>query len=255
MKQNTHGQPQLYLRWTLNERIQHWFLAISFILLVFTGFALKYPETWWAWPFVFASNTIDLRSFLHRLAATVTMALGLYHIGYLIFAERGRQQWRALMLRWQDFRDMRQQILHNLGKAPSEPRYGHFTYWEKLEYWALIWGTVVMAVTGLMLWFENISLRFLPLWALDIATVIHFYEAILATFAIIVWHFYFVIFNPNTYPINFSMFNGHLTHEEMEMEHAGELERIRQAQRSKDKNLQEDGTQSHETEPTHEQKK
>lgn len=217
----------LYLRWTKAERVQHWILAVAFFLLVATGFALKYPESWWAWPFVYAGN-IDLRGILHRAAATAYIALSLYHILYLIFSARGRAQFRALMIRLQDLRDLAWQVRRNLGKHAPAPEYGHFTYWEKIEYWALIWGTVVMVVTGLLLWFENISLRYLPLWALDVATVIHLYEAILASVSILVWHFYFVIFDPNVYPLNFSMVNGYLTQQQMEEEHAGELQELLQ---------------------------
>lgn len=216
-----------FLRWTFNERLQHWVLAISFILLVITGFALKYPESWWAWPFV-VTGAIDLRGFLHRLAATFYLALSIYHLAYLFFTTRGRAKLRALMLKIQDFADMKRQMWRNLGKHAPHPQYGHFTYWEKFEYWALVWGTVIMALTGLILWFENISLRIFPLWIMDVSTVIHFYEAILATLAIFIWHFYFVIFNPTVYPVNFSMFNGYITEEEMLEEHAGELEGIRQ---------------------------
>jgi formate dehydrogenase gamma subunit len=216
-----------YLRWTMTERIQHWVLAITFSLLVITGFALKYPESWWAWPFAMA-GAFDLRGFLHRLAATFYLALSLYHLGYLFFTTRGRAQLRALMLKIQDFIDMKRQVWRNLGKHAPLPQYGHFTYWEKLEYWALAWGTAIMAFTGLILWFENISLKIFPLWILDVSTVIHFYEAILATLAIFIWHFYFVIFNPTVYPVNFSMFNGYITEEGMREEHAGALQEIRQ---------------------------
>lgn len=219
------NDPNLFLRWTKNERIQHWLLAVSFAALVLSGFALKYPDSWWAWHFK-VTGFFDLRGFLHRFYATIYIVLAVYHILYLIFTQRGRKQFRALLFAFKDFADLKSQILRNLAKPALLPRHGHFTYWEKIEYWALVWGTLVMIGSGVILWFENISLQFLPLWALDIATVIHFYEAILATLAIIVWHFYFVIFDPTVYPVNFSMFNGFITYKEMEEEHAGELQDI-----------------------------
>lgn len=228
MTRQNHNRKQLYLRWTKIERIQHWVLAITFIILVITGFALKYPDSWWTWPFVYAGQKIDLRGITHRIAATFYLALALFHLWYLIFTERGRAQFNAMRIRWQDAIDLRKQIRFNLNKSTERPKFGHFTYWEKAEYWALIWGTIVMAGTGLTLWFENIALKLLPLWVLDLSTVIHLYEAILASLAILVWHFYFVIFNPEVYPVNFSMFDGHITQHEMEEEHAGELEEILQ---------------------------
>jgi hypothetical protein len=75
-------------------------------------------------------------------------------------------------------------------------------YAEKAEYLALVWGTLVMVVTGFLLWFENWTLAHLPKWTSDVATVVHFYEAILASLAILVWHFYFVIFDPLVYPLD-----------------------------------------------------
>ena len=222
----THSR--LYLRWTVGERIQHWLLVVSFFVLVITGFALKYPESWWTWPFTI-TGSFDLRGLLHRIAATVYIALAVYHVAYLLLSPRGRKQWQALKWRLQDFRDLKHQILYNLGKLSRPPRYGHYTYWEKMEYWALVWGTVIMVITGLLLWFENLSLRFLPLWVLDVATVIHYYEAILATAAIFVWHFYFVIFDPLVYPLNPSMISGTLTEDAMQEEHAQELEMLSQS--------------------------
>ncbi len=221
-KSNTY-----YLRWTRGERIQHWVLVVSFFMLVLTGFALKYPESWWTWVFS-ATGSFDLRGLLHRIAATVYTLLSLYHVGYLLFSTRGRAQFQALKLRKRDFLDLRNQMLYNLGKRPAPPKYDHYAYWEKLEYWALVWGTLIMVITGMLLWFENISLRLFPLWVLDVATVIHFYEAVLATAAIVVWHFYFVLFNPAVYPANMSMFYGYITAREMQEEHAAELERMKQ---------------------------
>ena len=83
---------------------------------------------------------------------------------------------------------------------PHPPHGGQFNYAEKAEYWAFMWGTGVMALTGLLLWFENTALQYLPSWTEDVATALHFYEAILATLAILVWHLYWVIFDPDVYP-------------------------------------------------------
>jgi cytochrome b subunit of formate dehydrogenase len=91
---------------------------------------------------------------------------------------------------------------------PDMPRSPALGYVEKLEYLALLWGTVIMAITGFALWFENWSLAHLPKWATDFATVVHFYEAVLATLAILVWHLYFVIFDPLVYPMDMAWLTG-----------------------------------------------
>ena len=85
---------------------------------------------------------------------------------------------------------------------------GEFNYAEKIEYWAFIWGMVVMTLTGVLLWFENFSLSYLPKMATDIATTIHFYEAVLATLSIFVWHLYWVIYDPDVYPMDAAWWHG-----------------------------------------------
>jgi cytochrome b subunit of formate dehydrogenase len=112
------------------------------------------------------------------------------------------------------------------GRRDTPPEFDHFTYMEKLEYWALVWGAVVMALTGFLLWFETLALKIFPLWMMDVFTVIHLYEAWLATLAILVWHFYAVIFNPEVYPLNQSMIDGMMSEEEMQREHGRELARL-----------------------------
>ena len=112
---------------------------------------------------------------------------------------------------------------YNVGLSSEQPRQGRFTYAEKMEYFALVWGGVVMIVTGLVLWFEVPFLNRFPFWSFQLATVVHLYEALLASLAIVVWHFYFTMFNPDVFPLSKVMITGQLTREEMEHEHPEEL--------------------------------
>lgn len=203
------------VRFNANERLQHLILAMTFTLLAYTGFALKFPEAWWAWPIVGMDPTHAWRGRLHRWAAIVFTVLCVYHVGYILLTPRGRGQLRSMLPRHRDLKDAIQMVRHNLGHAVRRPRLARYTYVEKLEYWALAWGTVIMVVTGAVLVFENISLKYLPKWLIDAATVVHYYEAILATLAILIWHLYFTVFDPEHYPMNWSMKHGR-THEERE---------------------------------------
>jgi cytochrome b subunit of formate dehydrogenase len=103
---------------------------------------------------------------------------------------------------------MLQVMTYNLGLTKVEPRFKKFNYAEKMEYWAFMWGTLVMTVSGLLLWFNNFTLRHFPKWVTDAATAIHYYEALLATFAILIWHFYMVIFDPLVYPMDTAFIDG-----------------------------------------------
>lgn len=232
-----HTPHRLYMRMSSGERIQHGTLLVSFFTLVLTGFALRYPDAWWVSPLLNVSPVIfALRGILHRSAAVAMVGAGLYHIYYIMFVPRGKELIRDLLPRRQDILDALAVLKYNLGVSPQKPKFGRFSYIEKSEYWALVWGTFVMALTGLILWFDNIALGMLTKHWWDLARTVHFYEAWLATLAILVWHFYFVIFNPDTYPINLAFWKGTLTEEEMEEEHPLELEahRLRQRQAEAD---------------------
>jgi cytochrome b subunit of formate dehydrogenase len=110
-----------------------------------------------------------------------------------------------------------------LGLSNNHPAFDRFSYIEKVEYWALVWGSVIMTVTGFALWFENFSLGYIPKWGLDVATTIHYYEAWLAMLAILIWHFYWVIFNPKVYPMSLVWLTGKMSEEMMAEEHPLEL--------------------------------
>ena len=124
-----------------------------------------------------------------------------------------------------DWRELLATVRYNLGLTPERPKYGRFTYWERMEYWALVWGAFVMISTGLVLWFEIPVLNRVPYWAYELVRTVHFYEATLAVLAIIVWHLYYVVVNPDVFPLNRAMTRGTLTAAEMEREHPLAIER------------------------------
>lgn len=222
---------RLYLRMTVNERCQHFLLAVSFIVLVVTGFMLRYPEAWWVVGLRRLSDGVfEWRSLLHRVAGVVMLASGAWHVGYLAGTSAGRRLFFDLLPRWRDVTDPWGVLKYNLGLARTKPAFGRFSYIEKCEYWALVWGTVLMGLTGAVLWFENTSMGLFAKLGYDIARTIHFYEAILATLAIIVWHFYFVIFNPDVYPMNLAWLTGRMSEAEMHEEHPLHLEELKRAE-------------------------
>jgi thiosulfate reductase cytochrome b subunit len=185
------------LRW------QHGLVMVSFVTLAYTGFALKYPESWWAAPVLRWESRFGLRGWLHRSAALFLLAALGWHLAHVATSRRLRGCLRGLAWSWSDVTDA-------IGafRARRAHHHGAFGYVEKVEYWAFLWGTAVMALTGFLLWFENVSLRWLPKWATDVATAIHYYEAILATGAILVWHLYWVVFDPDVYPMDGSWWHG-----------------------------------------------
>jgi formate dehydrogenase gamma subunit len=204
------------VRMNLSQRCQHFVLAGSFIALAVTGFALKFPESWVAK--ALGSNE-KFRSWSHRIAGVLLLAAGAYHLVYLITTKDGRKLVKDFMPVKKDLEDAAQNARYLTGLAEEKPKFGRFGYAEKMEYWAVIWGTIIMGVTGLLIWFKIDITRFLPRWAVDVATTIHYYEAILACLAIVVWHFYHVIFDPDVYPINWACLDGKVSEHWQREEH------------------------------------
>ncbi len=226
-----HFSPAQYLRMSLSERIQHASLAISFITLVITGFMLKFPDAWWVAPIrQWNERLFSVRGLVHRIAGVVLLAVSVYHVYYITFVPRGKKLIRDLLPKILDVKEFWGMGKYYLRRSASKPKLGRFAYMEKAEYWALIWGVIVMGGTGVILWFNTYFISKFTLLGWNIAQAVHYYEAWLATLAIIVWHLYFVIFNPSVYPLNTACVTGTLTEEEMADEHPRELEEIRSVQ-------------------------
>jgi cytochrome b subunit of formate dehydrogenase len=190
------------------ERVQHAVLALSFLTLVWTGFALKYPDQWWARPLLLMEGTYSMRSLIHRIAAAVFIAVSLTHMISLVVSRKLRAHWKEMLPATKDPGEALSNFAYNLGLGSEPPGRSSHSYVEKAEYWAVVWGAVVMIATGLLLWANNLAMKLLPKSWLDVATSIHFYEAVLATLAILVWHFYPVIFDPDVYPLNTAFLTG-----------------------------------------------
>ena len=181
---------------------------------MFTGFALKFPDNLcfkWLYALGFSEGA---RAGVHRIAAAIMTGITIVFFGYQVLARAGRKWWKHMLPRWQDLKDFSASMRYYLGMTKERPRSQIFSYVEKVEYWALLWGTLIMIITGLVLWFPKSLPAGSPAWVIDVATVIHFYEAILASLAIVVWHFFHTIFRPDEYPMDTSWLTGVLTEQE-----------------------------------------
>lgn len=213
---------QYYERFSLAQRLEHWILALSFVLLALTGLPQKFVGYTWAENFILAMGGIEQVRIVHRLAAVFLMLQTIYHGGvitYKIFVQR-LSLTMAPGLR--DTKNLFGTTAYNLGFSKIRPKLPRYTFEEKVEYWALVWGTVIMVITGFMLWNPIATTKFLPGAFIPAAKAAHGGEALLAVLAILVWHMYGVLFRQ----VNKSMFTGKLSREEMEQKHALELKQI-----------------------------
>jgi cytochrome b subunit of formate dehydrogenase len=209
------------------EVYQHALLIISFFILVITGFAFRYPDTFWVEWLMSLGMTETIRSMLHRVAAIILVIISTIQIIYFIFHRRGKKEIMLLLPKISDITRFWANMKYYLGKSRVKPKFGRWDYTEKTEYLALIWGTAVMTLTGFILWFPEFFMSFLPSWVFEVSEVIHLFEAWLATLTIIVWHWFFVIFHPEKYPMSLTWLDGRISEDEMKNNHTHEYEEIK----------------------------
>jgi cytochrome b subunit of formate dehydrogenase len=223
------AHPREITRMTLSQRWQHLTLLTSFIVLVITGFALKYPDSWLS---LIPGMGEKVRGIIHRIAGVTMIGASVYHLVYALLTRDGRKLILDLLPEPKDATDVVAVMRYYLGFGREKPEFKRFTYAEKAEYWALVWGVIVMAVTGVMLWAKVTVGHLLPRWWLDVATAIHFYEAVLASLAIVVWHFYQVFLDPDTYPMNWAWYDGKMSVHHYREEHGLDSETLLAAART-----------------------
>lgn len=222
-KTSASVQPRAYVRFTMADRLQHLLMLLSFTTLGVTGLVQKYPLNsvslfiirWWG-------GVENVRA-THHVAATVLMLVAIYHLigfGYKLFVLHERV---TMLPGFQDIKDAWMAFTYNIGLGKSRPQMGRYTFEEKAEYWALVWGTIIMGITGFMMWNPLATVKLFPGDFIPAAKAAHGAEAVLAVLAIIVWHMYGV----HLKSFNKAMWTGRMTEEEMLHEHPLELADIK----------------------------
>lgn len=222
-----HGK--LYPRFNGVQRAQHFLLALSFTLLVLTGFPLHFAYVDWAQYLLLPFGGLEGARIIHRIAGVLMVTNFMWHVAYLLLrwkqANFSLKSW-TMFPSWKDAVDMFHYFQWLLGLRKKLPEWDRFQFREKFDYYADIWGTFVMGATGVLLWFPVVLGNHLPNWAFGAAYIAHSYEGTLALMAILVWHFYNTHFNPDNFPMNAAWLTGTLSEEEMEREHPLEKARL-----------------------------
>ncbi len=225
-RERLHEEGEMFERFNRNFRFQHIVMFTSVILLIITGMPIKFPDFVLSRYLVGLWGGIHNSTLVHRIGAVMLIYFMVHHFLYTILSRRGRRDFLLLIPTPKDAKDAVQNVRHFLGKNEEKPRFGRFSYIEKFDYWAVYWGCVIMIGSGLFLWFEGIVLKWLPKYVLDVAHEMHSDEALLATLAIVIWHFYNVHFNPDRFPGTLMWWHGRISEHEMKEEHPLEYEEI-----------------------------
>lgn len=221
-----HEGELYYERFSRAQRVQHFVLASSFIVLILTGLPLLMPDTWVVRTMFFFEGSFTLRGIIHRIAAVALFIISVYHIFFVMFSPRGNRDLREMVPSKTDFTSIMGMVRYNLGRTDEHPRFGRFNFIEKFEYYAVAWGSAIMLATGACLWFPVEATILFPRWVLDIIRVIHGFEAILAFLAIIIWHMYNVHLNPEVFPMSRVWLDGRMSLDFLRRHHPLEFERL-----------------------------
>jgi formate dehydrogenase gamma subunit len=219
-----------YIRFNIWNRLEHIILFISFTTLALTGLPQKYASTQIGENMLRFFGGIETARQIHHIAAIILLAGSSYHFLAILYKVLVRRTSLNMVPLPEDFLHLFQDILYYLGLRKEKAYYGRYNYAEKAEYFAVVWGTLIMAITGFMMWNPIATTRFIPGAIIPASKAAHGWEAVLAVAAIILWHFYHV----HLKHFNKSMFTGKLTEEEMKQEHPAELAMIESGKQPKE---------------------
>jgi cytochrome b subunit of formate dehydrogenase len=217
------GSKKTYVRFSLSQRWEHVVLLASFTTLAITGLVQKFFESPLSDWIIGALGGIENTRKIHHVAAIVLILVSIYHIIASLYRIMVLRHPIQMLPGLEDFQHFYQDLLYYFDRRKHKGYYGRYSYAEKVEYLAVVWGTLIMAITGFMMWDPIAITRFLPGVVIPAAKIAHGAEAILAVLAIVLWHFYHV----HLKHFNKSMWTGKLTEEEMKEEHPAELAQIK----------------------------
>lgn len=231
------GSPSTFVvRFDRYHRVTHVCLMASFLGLAATGLPLIFSSEPWAPWLSRAFGGFQRAGTFHRLFATVLIATFLAHVGRVVYRVYIRKEFNLL---WgpdsmvpqpRDVIEMYQHFKWFVGLGPR-PRFGHFTYWEKFDYWAVFWGMLIIGGSGLLLWFPTTFSLVMPGWIFNIAFLIHGEEALLAVGFIFTIHFFNGHLRPEKFPMDLVIFTGRVSGHDLAEERRGEWEALQRSGR------------------------
>jgi formate dehydrogenase gamma subunit len=216
-----------FKRFTVNQRIQHIIFFTTFILLAYTGFPLKFPDEWWAKWMIDSVGGFDNRTLIHHYSGLLMIGVSVYHVVFHLL-EKPRFD---VLFNLQDLKDFTAQMRYYLRLTDEHPKFGRYAWKQKFEYFGAGFGAVVMGFTGLLMWQPFEAMKYFPLGVVQIANLFHTWEAVLASLAVFIGHFYDEHF---TKFLNMSWITGNIPEEEMIHEHAREYEEVMKDQELRD---------------------
>jgi formate dehydrogenase gamma subunit len=222
----TQKKKEYIVRFSAKQRVEHVLIMSFFILLALTGFPQKFFEAGWAQWLVLHLGGIDSVHWLHRMSGILFALVAIEHLGGVLLLTVRKRIDTSMVPTKKDFRDAIVMLKYYLWVSEEKAEFDRYDYRQKFEYWGLVFGGILMIVTGFTLYFPTFFTRFLPGEIIPAAKVAHSNEGLLAFLVVILWHIYNAHLNPDVFPFDVSIFTGKVTRERMEEEHPAEYARI-----------------------------
>ncbi len=213
-------------RLSKNQRIQHIILLVSMIILSLTGIVLKFHNNLFSKWLIRLEGGIWVRGLIHRTFAVILMLLVVYHAYWVVFTDEGHRELMNIKPRWKDVKDFFQKLAFNLGLSKKQPEFDKYNYFQKFQYWGVVFGTLIMIFTGMILWFVNLSMAVLPKWVIDLTLLVHGWDGVLIFIVLFLFHLYNVHLNPEDFPMSKTWLDGKISIERLKQDHKIEYEKI-----------------------------
>jgi formate dehydrogenase subunit gamma len=232
MKDNGDNKDYV-IRFSLAERIAHIILFITLIMLMISGLSLSYYNSGFGRFIIGLEGGYSNRGLLHIVFAVLLMVISVYHILYLIFSEKGQQEICKIKYRAQDFKNFIISLKYNFGISKEKPQFGKYNLSQKFQYWGVIFGSLLMILTGMVLLLKVKGVGMIvPKWLWDITNIIHSNEGLLIFLVLFVWHIYDVHLSPSVFPMSKVWLNGKMSKEDLKKDHILEYEKLFESEKN-----------------------
>ena len=212
-----------FLTW---HRVAHGIVVLTFYTLVLTGLPLRFSCAPFSAGLISLFGGVRGAGIIHRIAAVGMVSLAVVYVAYLAVrvwkARDTPQRWRwgsdNVIPHPRDAVDFFKQWKYFF-TGRDRPKFGRYSYLEKLDFFGAVWGFVIIIASGMMLSFPEFFGAFMPGWLFNVATIFHGEEALLATCFLFIVHFFNVHVRPDKWPLDAVMFHGRATVDYLEEEH------------------------------------